>query len=260
MKRFNLKYFQLITLFVLLITAAHARSAEYEAVLDWAARHVVNFPLDGSVAGVEVRTGDRVSKGAKLVQLNPEPIEIKLSQYQAEVAASKPVLADAKRDYEHAQSLYEQTVLSDVELQRARHAYEKANAELRASRARLKYAQWQLAQATMTAPWDAWVVERNVEPGQMLVAEQRSHALLVLAQAGVMAAKAWLPLAVIQNLKTGQPAMVLIGEQQYAAKLTALGMHAEAGHKEARYLLEVEFVTDPDRAYRAGQAATIRLP
>ena len=259
MKQSILKLLQYLTLSVVVSAAGYAQAGEHEAVLDWAAIYEVNFPLDGRVASVHVRAGDRISKGTKLVELDPEPIAIRISQYEAEVAANKPVLADAKRDYEHAQSLYEQTVLSDVELQRARHAYERASAELRASQARLRYAQWQMEQASMAAPWDAWVVERDVEPGQMLVAEQRSRALLVLAKTGVMTATTWMPLASIQPLNTGQPATVVIGDKQFAATVRSLGMREETGRKGERYL-EVEFETGAEHMYGAGQAATIRLP
>jgi RND family efflux transporter MFP subunit len=245
-------------LLVLVVTVADA--ADYDAVLDWAGMYVVNFPLDGGVIHVHVRPGDRVSEGAKLVELNPEPLDIMINRFQAEVAASRPVLADAKREYEHAQSLYEQTVLSDVELQKARHAYEKAGAELAASRAQLEHALWEKRRAIAAAPWDAWVVERNVEAGQMLVAEQRSRPLLVLAKAGLMAASAVLPLSSVKMLQTGQPATVLIGDQEYAATVASLGMAPETGIKQGSYRVVVEFEVGATDIYRAGQAATIRLP
>jgi RND family efflux transporter MFP subunit len=220
----------------------------------------VSLPLDGAVTHVHARPGDRVSKGTKLVELNPVPMDIRIKRFQAEVAARKPVLSDAKREFEHAQSLYEQTVLSDVELQRARHAYEKASAELAASGAQLEYALWQKDMASAAAPWDAWVVQRNVEPGQMLVAEQRSRPLLVLAKAGLMAASAVLPLSVVQVLQSGQAATVLIGDQQYTATVVSLGMAPEDGIKQGSYRVVVEFVVGEEDVYRAGQAATIRLP
>ena len=167
----------LVMLLYALSPAAGAN--DFEAELGWAGLHVVNFPFDGGVIRVHVRPGDRVSKGRTLIELNPEPVDIRVRQYVAELDARKPVLADAKRDYEHAKSLYEQTVLSDVELQRSQHAYEKASAELAAARARLDHALWQKKQTVATAPFDGRVVARRVEPGQMLVAEQRSRPLLV---------------------------------------------------------------------------------
>lgn len=260
MKLLQMICVQLTALLFLSVTAGDADAGDFEAVLDWAGIYVVNFPLDGGVADVYVRPGDRVNKGAKLVALNLAPLEIRINQYQAEVAASKPVLADEKREFEHAQSLYEQTVLSDVELQRARHSYEKATAELAASRARLSYAQWQRDMASVAAPWDAWVVERKVEPGQMLVAEQRSRPLLVLAKTGLMTARAELPLSTVQALATGQSAEVLIENRQYAARVTSLGMRTQTGVKDGYYQVEVEFEPGPNDIFRAGQAAVIRLP
>jgi RND family efflux transporter MFP subunit len=236
-----------------------AFAADFEAKLDWAGLYIVSFPLDGRIARVHVNAGDRVGKGALLVELNTEPIDISVKQYEAEMAARQPVLADAKRDFEHAQSLYEQTVLSDVELQRARHAFEKATAELTAARARLQYARWQKRQARVSAPWEAWVIERNVEPGQMLVAEQRARPVLILARAGQMTARAELPLSAIQALETGQPLTVLINNRAFSATVTATGMHTGT-ENAGSYMLEAVFDVDPKGSNRAGQAAVIRVP
>lgn len=260
MKRLRMMCVHLAALLVLVVTASNADAGDYDAVLDWAGIYVVNFPLDGGVAHVHVRPGDRVSKGSKLVELNPVPLDIRINRFRAELAASQPVLSDAKREFEHAQSLYEQTVLSDVELKKAQHAYEKASAELAASRAQLDYALWQKDMASAAAPWDAWVVQRNVEPGQMLVAEQRSRPLLLLAKAGLMAASAVVPLSSVQVLQSGQAATVLIGDQQYLATVVSLGMAPEAGIEQGSYRVVVEFEVDAKDVYRAGQAATIRLP
>ena len=243
---------------VLFDASRGAAAVDFEARLGWAGLYFVSFPLDGGVASVHVRPGDRVGKGARLVELDPEPIEIAISRYTAESAALEPVLADARRDFEHAQSLYEQTVLSDVELQRARHAFEKVRAELAASRARLKFANWQKRRAIATAPFDARVVARDVEPGQMLVAEQRSKPLLVLARTGVMTARASVPLSSVLNLETGQAVSVRVDDRTYPATLSSLGMRADDNGRS--YLLEAVFEHAKDQVFRAGQAAIIRLP
>lgn len=259
MKRLQKLLSMLILPTLLFGGARTANAGDFEAKLDWAGLHIVSFPLDGSIAHVHVNAGDRVGKGTLLVELNTEPIDIRINQYEAEMAARQPVLADAKRDFEHAQSLYEQTVLSDVELQRARHAFEKATAELAAAKARLQYARWQKKQARVSAPWNAWVVERNVEPGQMLVAEQRSRPVLMLAREGQMTARAVLPLSAIQALKTGQPLTVLIDNRTYSSTVATIGRHTGSDNAGS-YMLETEFEIDPKDNYRAGQDAVIRVP
>jgi RND family efflux transporter MFP subunit len=260
MRRLHPRLVFLISLLVLLATSIEVYARDFDAVLSWAEIHVVNFPLDGGIKQVHVRSGQRVNKGAKLIELDREPIAIRVKQYEAEVAARKPVLADARRAFEQAQSLYEQTVLADDELQRSQHAYEKASAELAASRARLDYARWQQKKAEVVAPWDAWIVQRNADPGQMLVAEQRSKPLLVLAKSGVMGATALLPKTAINSVRIGQNATVMIDERTFPARVSALAMQADPQGKEARYRLDVAFELAADDVYRAGQPATISLP
>lgn len=249
---------QLAVLLVATCFTFPGSASEFDAVLDWAGLRAVTFPLDGSVSKVHVGVGQKVSKGAKLVELSMEPINIRIRQHEAELAARKPVLADARRDFDHAQSLYEQTVLSDVELQQARHAYERARAELAAAQARLDYARWQKQQASVSAPFDAWVVQRNVDPGQMLVAEQRANPVLLLARTGLMAARAGLPLSELRSLRTGDSVTVLVGERSFPARVSAIGMQPEGGGG-ANYMLEALFETGPNDVFRAGQAARVRL-
>jgi RND family efflux transporter MFP subunit len=242
------------------VISGTAQARDFDAILSWSKIYVVSSPLDGGISRVHVRPGESVSKGAVLIELDDEPIMIRMHQFQARVAAEKAVLADVKREYEQAQSLYEQTVLSDDELQRALHAYEKARAELKVSSAELDYARWQLKKARMTAPWDAWIVQRDAEPGQMLVAEQRSRPLLVLAKSGVMGAMAELPATTVDSIRVGQKVTVLIGDQSFPAEVSSLAMQAEARGKQPRYRVDVAFTISADDEFKAGQTATIRFP
>lgn len=237
-----------------------AHAVDFDAVLNWTEIYVVGFPLDGSVAQVHVRPGQRVSEGKTLIELDSEPITIRIKQFQAEVAADQTVLADAKREYEQAQSLYEQTVLADDELQRKLHAYERARAELTISNARLDYARWQLKKARVKAPWDAWVVQRFADPGQVVVAEQRSRPLLVLAKSGVMGAMADVPATHIDTIRIGQHATVLVDDKSFSAKVSTIAMQQAASEQDGHYRVQVVFDVASGEVFRAGQAATIRLP
>jgi len=260
LRRFRLNLPGLLLLLLLQGAGINTYASDFDATLYWAEIQVVNFPLDGGIKQVHVRPGEKVNKGAKLVDLDAEPIAIRIRQHEAEVAAARPVMADAGRAYEQAQSLYEQTVLSDDELQRARHAYEKASAELAAATARLDYARWQHKRARVLAPWDAWVVRRNAEPGQMLVAEQRSKPLLVLAKSAVMGASAEVPLAALDTVSVGQAASVKIGDKTFSARVSSFVLQADAQKGGARYRLDAVFSVPTDDVFRAGQAATISLP
>jgi RND family efflux transporter MFP subunit len=250
----------LYTLAASVVLPCTAAAHDFQAVLDWAEKYIVNFQVNGSVEQVHVRVGDRVTGGTHLIELDTTPFDIRLRQFEAAVAAREPVLAEAKREYEQAGSLYEQTVLSDVELQRAQHAFEQARAELVEAQATLQLAHWRLDQASAVAPWDARVIQRSVEPGQVLVDEQRTTPLLVLARDGEMTARALLPAEAIHALHIGQKVSVLIDNNRRDADITSLGMLPETVDGESRYRLDARFDTTKEDDFRAGQAARIQLP
>lgn len=250
----------MVMLFVLVVGLPDTAAArDLQAVLDWAEQHVVCFEVNGLVEKVHVRAGERVSRGARLIELDTEPFEISFGQFEASVAAREPVLAEAKREYDQAGSLYEQTVLSDVELQRTQHAFEQARAELAQSKAALQLARWRLDRTRVLAPWGAWVIQRNVEPGQVLVDDQRSAPLLVLARDDIMTARAMLPAAAIQTLRIGQKVSVLIDGSRHDAEIISVGMQPETADGEPLYRLEARFSTVPDEGLRAGQSAVVQL-
>jgi RND family efflux transporter MFP subunit len=259
----KIRYRVMAMVYTLVVSAGlpvASAARDYPAVLDWADKYNVSFPVSGRVDRVHVSTGERVSRGTPLIELDAAPFKISLQQSEAAVAAHEPVFAEAKREYDQAGSLYEQTVLSDVELQRAQHAFEHARAELAQARASLQLVRWRLEQARALAPWDAWVIRRNVEPGQVLVDEQRSTPLLVLAKDGVMTARATLPATTISALHTGQHVRVIIDNSNRDAEIIGLGMQYEASGDDSGYRLEARFATSQDDAFRAGQPAVIQLP
>jgi RND family efflux transporter MFP subunit len=260
MKRHDRVIVRLIALVVLGGLSAIALASDYQAVLDWADTYVVSFPVQGRVTQVYVSEGERINRGAQLIELDAQSFKIALGQFEAAVAAQEPVLAEAKREFEQAGSLYEQTVLSEVELQRKQHTFEQARAELAQANAALWLARWRLDQTRAVAPWDAWVIRRNVDPGQVLVDEQLSTPLLVLARDGLMAARTVLPAATISALRIGQRVKVVIGSASRDAAITNLGMQYEENGNAPGYRLEVRFTTTQNDGFRAGQSAVIQLP
>lgn len=256
----KLEFGAIVSLLCLAVFSGNAAARDLQAQLDWAEKYIVSFPVNGAVKRVYVSAGQHVAEGAPLVELDAEPFRIRLRQHEAAVAARGPVLAEAQREYEQARSLYEQTVLSDVELQRTQHAFEQARAELAQAEAALQLSRWRLNKTSSVAPWDGWVLLRDVEPGQMLVDEQRAEPLLVLGKAGAMIASAMLTAAEIRPLRTGQQLKVQVDNQAYEAEVVSLALQPETSIGESHYRLEARFEMAQDERFRAGQAAVIKLP
>jgi HlyD family secretion protein len=230
---------------------------ELEATLEWSHLHVVGFEVDGGVVAVHARAGDRVSKGGKLIELDPKPAEIRVRQFRAELASLKPALADSRREYEHAQSLYEQTVLSDVELDKTRLAFEKAQADIDRAQAQLDMARWKLDNKTAYAPWDGIVLERNIEVGDMLVDEQRSRRWMTLASTNMIAARTTVPAATAAAIRTGDKVRVAAGGKTYDATIIEIEHRPEQDMQNFSLLAEFE-ITPADRVV-AGMSARVTL-
>lgn len=247
-----------VAIVFLLVFSGSMHAAEYEAQLEWPHTSVVTFAVDGGVIAVHVRAGDPVSKGMKLVELNPDPAAFKLSELRATLAALQPALADAGREHEHALSLYEQTVISDVELEKTRLALDKASAQVAAAQARLDLARWRLARKTVYAPWNGIVLRSEIKPGDMLVAEQRSKRWMELAKTDSIAARAVVPASQAASLAPGTDCRVSVAGQSWAAKIIELTPAKMPGH----YSVLAEFAMpkqtlSPEVRLLAGQPATL---
>lgn len=115
----------------------------------------VSSEITARVLRVHAETGQRVHKGDLLAELDPSSL---LAAREAALAA----LDLARAEEERARRLHEQKVVSDRELDAARTALRRAEADLR-------LAETNLAKARIVAPVDAVVEGREVGPGDLAV-------------------------------------------------------------------------------------------
>jgi multidrug efflux system membrane fusion protein len=244
---------------VLIMFSLQLHAEELPAKLDWAELHYASVPVQGFVDSVLVHLGQRVTKGDKLLQLNTTVLSARVKQARADVASLQPTLADAKRAYHDAQSLYEQTVLADVELQKAKMAFDVASAKLNAAEAQLAIYKAKLSRAAQFAPWDGWVIERHVESGQMIAGDVRSQPLIVLARADHMVAVAYVSTEARGHLAVGQALKVHYQKKLYEGKVQSLAVLPHS-NSDNTYAVRVAFPVDPAVMLRPGEIASIVLP
>jgi len=185
------------------------------------------------------------------------------STAQAGVAQAASVLAAAQADLERTQDLVAKGFLSEARLDEAHRAVAVAQAQLDGARAQraavaepgtdVTQAQAQLAQASaaraaaearlgeavLTAPADARVLSRMVEPGQIV---QPGRALLGLALAGPLQLVAQVDERYLGQLQAGQVAGVLADAyptQRFAARVLSIAplVDAQRGAIEVKFSL-----------------------
>jgi multidrug efflux system membrane fusion protein len=129
----------------------------------------LGVPVSGVVGELRVVTGDKVKRGQPLLALDPRPFRLRLRAVEATVARLRPERDERARDLERAQELYDRTVLSDVELQRARNAAEMAAAAYEEAESARQLAALELEYSVLRAPSDGTVVGVEAAVGQVVV-------------------------------------------------------------------------------------------
>ena len=130
---------------------------------------MLSVPGSGRVAEVAVSAGQQVSAGTLMIQLDTRAENALLAQKQAESDALREEQAEAQRELDRAEELFERTVLSVTDLQLARTMFAKVDAQYRAAEAAGLRAQAELDDLRMTAPADGVVKAVLVMPGQVVV-------------------------------------------------------------------------------------------
>lgn len=131
--------------------------------------------LLSTVLEIPVRAGQRVRKGDLLARLDDRDIRARLEQAEAALKAGQARLAKARPDFERAQKLYAEDVITKDEFERAKTELETAEAEVRRAQRAVEEARVVLGWTVITSPVDGIVVDKRVEagdtvrPGQVLV-------------------------------------------------------------------------------------------
>lgn len=147
----------------------------------WAADAVVlTTRVSGVVETMLVKPGQRVKKGAVLLRLDRTVLQARLDEAAAEHARAQADEADAKRELERAQELFDRTVSSATELEVAALRHARAQAALSATQARRVIAQKNLQDAELKAPFDGVVSAVPGGPGTVVAADCQPRPLVIL--------------------------------------------------------------------------------
>ena len=232
-------------------------ATEVDATLQWVRTVSLSTTVSGVLAEVNVNRGDRVQAGQALSHLTDKLL-------QAEVVASKARLKkaennrdEAQRELDRTQELYDRTLLSDHDLQLAIIQRDAAVAELQSAIASKIKAERELYYSVLRAPFDAWVLQRNAEPGQTVINKIQATPLIVLAEAGRMLARALVGREMLNEFKLGRAAEVAVGGHHYPGKIVFVAMEPAKPDGD-HYIVDVIFNTE-QQVLRVGQAATVKL-
>lgn len=212
--------------------------------------------VPGTVAGIRFDRGERVEAGAVLATIEAEGIRGQASGAEAAVAAAEAALALAARQLESARTLYEAGAMSELDLRGAEAGYAAAEAQLAAARAQAAGAGESARRATVTAPIEGVVSDRQVEageavnPGQKLFTVVNSDELELAGQVPVESA-GW--------LRAGLPVIFELSSmpgRSFEGKVARVDPVADAGTRQVGVYVRMP---NPGGRILGGQFATGRV-
>lgn len=209
----------------------------------------------GAVTAVLVDAGDYAQKGQVLARIDRSVLEQQVSQLQASVIRARADAALAQSELDRAQSLVARGFISKADIERRTATRDGANAAVNVAAAQLREAQARLGRLDIRAPEAGLILERNVEPGQ--VVSSGSPAVFRMAQNGAMEMRALVAEQDLAGIEVGQSATVqLIGSAtEYAGRVW---MVEPVINPQTRQGL-VRIALSGDRSLRPGGFASGRI-
>ena len=141
----------------------------------------VGTQVSGIINKIYVDFNDDVRKGQVIAQLDTSLLASAVEDANAAIARNQAQLNQAQLEYERTQRLFENQVVTEVEHNAAKFAYEVAAANLKSAEVSLQRAKQNLAYATIYAPMSGKVIERNVDVGQTVAASLSAPQLFLIA-------------------------------------------------------------------------------
>ena len=125
--------------------------------------------FQGTVKSIGIKKGDIVKKGEVLVQLEDDEYRARLLQAQGQLAQAEATLTNAEINLKRQTELASSSVDSQRALDDARAARDAAAAAVTAAKGSLDLAQTYLDWCTIRAPIDGTVLEKLVNPNELVV-------------------------------------------------------------------------------------------
>lgn len=202
--------------------------------------------INGTVDAFFVEVGDSVERGQRMARLTNPDLRLQIAQ-------ARENLSYQQRQVEAVRPLFEDGYL-------ARQQWDDLNFSLEQARNALARLQVQANEETVRAPFDGVVLERNIEPGQVIAP---GNPLFRVADPASLVARIDVPERRLRELREGQAATITfpaLGNASVRAELRRLNpaVDASSGTILAELLLH-ETELEDGTVLRPGMYVTTRV-
>ncbi len=211
------------------------------------------FKVPGTTQSIDVKEGDRVTKGQVLGQLDPHDYQVSLDELHARMLEAKSAHKLAKAELTRVKQATQDDAIASVNLDRAISGYERSLSAVKVVEKNIQRAEDALSYTTLRAPFDGVIGSIRLEayeqaiPGIGVVTVQKENLFEVEIQ---------VPENMIQQFSLGQQAQL----SWYQAKQSYPAVVAELSpikhNIKQTYSVTLDIVNPPSDLFD-GKAITV---
>jgi HlyD family secretion protein len=188
--------------------------AQANGVIEPIAIVEVKSKASGVITKMTVETGTRVNPGDLLVQIDTRDVQNRYDQAKAALDAAETKLSVAENDKKRNEDMFKARVITPQEYEQVAVSYENAKSAVVSAKASLDLAKQSLEDATVKAPSEGTIIEKDVSEGTVIASATGSVSggttIVKMADLGVVRIRALFNEADIGNVHPGEPANVTV--------------------------------------------------
>lgn len=208
---------------------------------------------DGGMRNID--QGDWVTKGTVLAVVDQQNYQDKLAQAKAQLAGYQAERDKAKLTFDRTAALYATQSATKPDYDSAKAQLDSSTASVAAASAQINEAQTALAYCSLKAPFDGWIVSRNVDIGSYVGPATNGFAI---ADTHKVKAVFGVPDTSISRVKVGQTQSISTDAlpQIFRGHVTSISPAADA--KSRVFSAEV-VIDNPKNELKSGMIASLLL-
>lgn len=181
-------------------------ATEYLSILKSRHSATINPHVEGYITRIYVKSGDHVTPGSPLLQIDPLKQQATLGSFEAARAAQQANVHQAQLQLERVRKLHEAGVLPKADLDNAESAYDAAAAQLKSLEEQVNQQQVELRYYQVRAPMDGVVGDIPVRVGDRVAV---NTLLTTVDEPAGLEAYIYVPADRARNLHLGAPVHLL---------------------------------------------------
>lgn len=215
----------------------------------------ISTEVAGLVEKVSVNQGDRVKKGALLVQLDTEILEQEIALTKTRIEQAELRIRNTRKNFKRLENLYTKEGVSEKEFDDALYAYQDAQKEKQANVNTLQKLLIQKKRSVITAPYEGIVLSKDVDTGAWV---QQGRQLVKIGSVNDLFVRAPIAENMLQYIEMDSmvPVNITAFNDEISGKVMDLDPVADLKTKNIYLKIKI----DPLPLVAENMSATVHLP